>query len=36
LPEQTSQPARMVPMDLRGMRVLVVDDNPIARIILRA
>ena len=36
LPEQTGQLVRMVPMDLRGMRVLVVDDNPIARIILRA
>jgi CheY-like chemotaxis protein/HPt (histidine-containing phosphotransfer) domain-containing protein len=32
--EPTSQPARKVPMDLRGMRVLVVDDNPIARMVL--
>ena len=34
--EPTSQPVRVVPMDLRGMRVLVVDDNPIARMVLRA
>jgi two-component system, sensor histidine kinase and response regulator len=36
LPEPTSQPVRALPMDLRGMRVLVVDDNPIARMVLRA
>jgi PAS domain S-box-containing protein len=32
--EQISLPAHKVPMDLRGMRVLVVDDNPIARMVL--
>jgi CheY-like chemotaxis protein/HPt (histidine-containing phosphotransfer) domain-containing protein len=32
--EPTSQPVRTLPMDLRGMRVLVVDDNPIARMVL--
>jgi len=34
--EGASQHVRALPMDLRGMRVLVVDDNPIARMVLRA
>ena len=35
LPEQPSQSMHRVPMDLRGMRVLVVDDSPIVRMVLR-
>ncbi len=35
LQEQSHQPPRRAPMDLRGLRVLVVDDSPIARMVLR-
>ena len=34
LPDETSQPARLLPFNIRGMRVLVVDDSPIVRMVL--